>query len=103
MNVILQIFPFIAPEFLLSNNECMSYRTNQVLLHSPWPVWSHVFVVLTSFLHYFHDYDACTVCHQLQENNLSHLAFEELGSIVQAFPELFKFIYMRLQNGNLML
>ena len=38
---------------------------------------------MASVLNYFDDYDACIVCHQLQENGLSHLACQELGLIVQ--------------------
>lgn len=83
VNVILQVFPFISLEILSSDNECMSDCANQIIPHSLSLDWSHVFVVLTFLLNSFDDYDACTVCHQLQENGLSHSASEEVDSIVQ--------------------
>lgn len=61
---------------------------NQVLLHSPCHVWSHVFVVLTSPLNSFHDYDACTVFHELQEIGLSHLSYDEVGLVVQIIHKI---------------
>lgn len=39
-------------------------------------------------LNSFHDHDACIVRHQLQENDLSYLACEELGSIVQSILKI---------------
>lgn len=83
MNVVFQIFIFITPEILLSDTECMRYHANQIIFHSICPNWSHVFVVMASILNYFNDYDDCTICHQLQENSLSHLNCEEVGSVVQ--------------------
>lgn len=60
VNGVLQIFPFITPEILLSDNECMSYHANQILLHSLCLDLSYLFVVMTSLLNFFDDYDSCT-------------------------------------------
>lgn len=65
LNLMLQICPLIALEILLSRNDCTSCHMNQVLLHSPYPNWSHAFMVLESFLNSFDDYNACSMCHPL--------------------------------------
>lgn len=46
VNAILRIFFFIAPQIPLTNNGCMSYLVNQILLHSMYPNWLHVFSIL---------------------------------------------------------
>lgn len=81
-NLMLQTYPLIALEILLSDNECTSHRMNQSLLHLPCPNLSHVFVVLEYFLNFVDDYDAYKNFNQLQENGLSCLARKELGSII---------------------
>lgn len=57
---------------------------NQILLCSLFIDFSHVFVVLASLSNSFDDDNACTFCHQLEENGLSHSSCEEVGPIVQS-------------------
>lgn len=66
---------------------------NQVLFHSPCPNQSHTFVVLSSFLNAFSDYDAYTICPQLQEGGLSYISHKELGSIVQSIHKIVKIYF----------
>jgi len=80
--------PLITAKISLCDDEHASYHINQVPLHSPRLNWFHALTVLTSFLNFCNDYDACEICHQLQEGGLSYLGHDELGSIVQSIHKI---------------
>lgn len=76
------IFFFITPKILLSVSECMDYLTNQIILHSLYPDWFHVFIILSLLFISFDDYNPNVVCNKLQENGLLHSSCKEDDSIM---------------------
>jgi len=104
VNIVLQFFPLLTLEISRCDNECTSCHTDQVLIHSPCLNWSHAFVVLSSLLNSFDDYDDCTIFHQLQEGGSSCLARMERGSIVHRIHKIVQIKFSSfIANWNPML
>lgn len=75
------IILILAPNLLLSINECLCYLLNQVpLFHLLHLDWFHVFVILACL---FNDYGVIPGCSQSQVDGLSHSTYKEDDSFIQ--------------------